>query len=52
MLEYRPGTVYAGFPSSYVFVVGGQAHFNFLAATLVPIATIRTITRAIPKKLI
>ena len=33
-LEYGPGTIYAGVPSSLGFGVGGQQYSNFLASTL------------------
>ena len=33
-LEYGPGTIQAGFPSSLGFEVGGQSYSNFLAATV------------------
>ena len=32
-LEYGPVTIYAGFPSSLGFGVGGQSYSNFLAST-------------------
>ena len=34
-LEYRPGAIYAGFPSSVGFRVGGQSYYNFLASTVI-----------------
>ena len=33
-LEYGPGRIYAGFPSSLGFGVGGQSYSNFLASTV------------------
>ena len=33
-LEYGPGAIYAGFPSSLGFGVGGQSCSNFLASTV------------------
>ena len=37
-LEYGPGTMQAGFPSSQAVGVGGQSYSNFLASTVtVPI---------------
>ena len=33
-LEYGPGTICAGYPSSLGFEVGGQSHSNFLAHTV------------------
>ena len=33
-LEYGPGTIYAGFPSSEGFGVGGQSYSNFPASTV------------------
>ena len=32
-LEYGPGTIYAGCPSSLGFGVGGPSYSNFLAST-------------------
>ena len=34
-LEYGPGTIYAGFPSSLGFGVGGQSYSKFPASTVV-----------------
>ena len=31
-LEYAPGTIYAGFPSTFCFGFGGQPDSNFLAS--------------------
>ena len=33
-LEYAPGTMLAGFPSSQAFGVEGQSYFNFLVSTV------------------
>ena len=34
-LEYGPGTIYAGVPSSLCFAVGGQSYSSFLGSSVV-----------------
>ena len=38
MLEYGPGTIYAGFPFSLGFGVGRQSYCNLLASSVIVIA--------------
>ena len=42
--EYGPGTIFAGFPSSLGFGVGGQSYSNFLAAAAAQLRLLRLLS--------